>query len=90
MNFEVLYDQDNSYADKLGLKHGFPDDLKEVYGKFGIDLDSFNGNSKWELPIPARFVVDKSKVVRAVDVNIDYTVRPEAFETTEALRGISS
>lgn len=90
LDFEVLFDEDNAYADKLCLKHGFPDDLKGVYGKFGIDLDTFNGNSKWELPIPARFVADNSKIIRAADVNADYTLRPEPAETTEALRGIST
>jgi len=39
LNFDVLYDEDNQYARSLGLVHGFPDDLKEVYGGFGINRD---------------------------------------------------
>ena len=72
----------------MGLKHGFPDDLKEVYGKFGIDLDQFNGNDKWELAIPARFVVSTDGVVRAADFNADYTARPEPADTLQVLQSL--
>lgn len=85
LDFEVLHDADNAYAEKLGLKHGFPDDLKEVYGKFGIDLDQYNGNTKWELGIPARFVVSADGIIRAADFNADYTLRPEPTATVEVL-----
>lgn len=88
LNFEVLCDNDNLYADQLGLKHGFPDDLKEVYGAFGIDLDAFNGNTKWELAIPTRFVVDSNGIIRAVDFNADYSQRPEPTETVKVLQGL--
>ena len=54
LNFDVLYDEDNQYARWLDLVHGFPDDLKQVYGKFGVNLEGANGNSKWELAIPSR------------------------------------
>jgi peroxiredoxin len=88
LDFEILNDDDNAYAAQLGLKHGFPDDLKEVYGKFGINLDEFNGNSKWELAIPARFVVSTDGIIRAADFNADYTLRPEPSATIEALRSL--
>lgn len=86
LNFEVLYDEDNRYAEQLGLKHGFPDDLKSVYGNFGINLDTFNENTRWELPIPARFVVDAGGIIRAADLNADYTKRPEPSATVQVLR----
>ncbi len=89
LNFEVLCDQDNAYADQLGLKHGFADDLKEIYGQFGINLNNFNGNAKWELAIPSRFVVASDGKIVAVDTNADYTVRPEPSETVEVLKSIA-
>ena len=90
LDFEVLNDSDNTYADQLGLKHGFPDDLKEVYGKFGIDLDAFNENTKWELAIPARFVVSTDGRICAADFSADYTTRPEPLDTLEVLRSLRS
>ncbi len=88
LDFEILFDEDNQYAERLGLKHGFPDGLKDVYGKFGIDIERSNGNPKWELPIPARFVVDASGTIRSADFNADYTVRPEPTETLSVLRSL--
>ena len=81
LNFDVLYDEDNQYARSLDLVHGFPDDLKGVYGKFGINLDEANGNTKWELAIPSRFVVDASGVVQNAHVDPNYTARPEPSVT---------
>ena len=89
LNFDVLFDEDNQYARKLDLVHGFPDELKAVYGKFGIDLDAANGNNKWELPIPSRFVVDQSGIVQSVEVDADYTVRPEPTETLALVRSLN-
>lgn len=86
LEFEVLYDENNQFADRLDLKHGFPSNLKEVYGKFGIDVAAANGSSEWELPIPARFVVDQSGIVRSSEFDADYTTRPEPTATLDILR----
>ena len=86
LNFDVLYDEDNQYARTLDLVHGFPDDLKGVYGQFGINLDDANGNTKWELPIPSRFVVDGSGVVKNAHVDTNYTARPEPSVTLDLVK----
>ena len=89
LNFEILHDEDNAYANQIGLKHGFPDDLKSIYGKFGIDLDKHNGNTKWELPIPARFVISSDGIIRSADFNADYTTRPEPEQTVEVVSNLA-
>ena len=88
LDFDVLYDQDNQYAGSLDLVHGFPDDLKEVYRGFGINLDDANGDTKWELPIPSRFVVDSSGVIQNAHVDSNYTARPEPSVTLEHVKSI--
>jgi len=47
-------------------------------------------DDSWTLPIPARFVIDRSGVIRAAQSDPDYTTRPEPSDTVEALRAISS
>ena len=64
--YPVLSEAGNAYARKLGLVHGFPDDLKEIYTAFGIVLPDFNGDDAWELPLATRMVVDQAGVVRSV------------------------
>ena len=83
--FDILSDPGNQVAKQWGLAWDLPKDLQEVYGGFGIDLASSNGDSSWSLPMPARYVVSKDGVIRSAHVNPDYTRRPEPTDTLAAL-----
>ena len=54
----------------------------------GIDLPKNTGRDVWELPMPARLVIDKEGIIRAIDADPDYTKRPEAEATLEVVRGL--
>ena len=73
-------------ARQFGLVFDIPAELKEVYTLMKIDLPRYNGDSSWQLPMPARFVIDPGGVVRHADFDPDYTVRPDPLETLAALR----
>lgn len=73
-------------AGKFGLVWALPDDLREVYRGFGGDLAERNGEAGWTLPMPARYIVDRTMTIRYARVHPDYTRRPEPEETLEALR----
>jgi peroxiredoxin len=73
-------------AEAYGLVFTLPDALREIYLKLGIDLARGNGDGTWRLPIPARFVIDRRGVIRAVDADPDYTRRPEPTQTVEILQ----
>ncbi len=88
LGFDILSDPGNAYAAELGLRFALPADLREVYRGFGIDLPASNGDDSWTLPMPARFVIDRGGVVRAADVDPDYTVRPEPETTLAAVRAL--
>ena len=81
ISFEMLSDPGNAYAARLGLRFQVPDDLKETYLSIGIDLEASSGFSDWTLPVPARIVVDRAGIVRATDIDVDYTHRPEPEKT---------
>jgi peroxiredoxin len=66
-----------------------PDYLRALYGTFPLDLEKFNGEGSWTLPIPARFVIDRQGIIRAAGSDPDYTTRPEPRDTLEALRAIA-
>jgi peroxiredoxin len=66
-----------------------PDDLKGVYQGFGLDLPRNTGHPAWELPMPARFVIDRRGIIRAADVDPDYTVRPEPEATLAIVRSLA-
>jgi len=88
LSFDLLHDAGNEYAHKLGLRFTVPTPVQEIYAQFGIDLPGFNGNDSWTLPLPGRFVIDKGGIVRAIDVDPDYTRRPEPETTIAALKAL--
>ena len=45
-------------AQKFGLVHSLPEDLRKIYLQFGIDLPKHNGDDSWTLPLAARFIID--------------------------------
>jgi peroxiredoxin len=84
--YDMLRDFGNRVSEAYGLVFTLPDDLREIYAKVGgIDLALGNGDGTWRLPVPARFVIDRQGVIRAVDADPDYTRRSEPSETVKIL-----
>jgi len=88
--YEVLRDFGNRVAEAYGLAFTLPDELRELYVKFGIDLAKGNGDGTWRLPIPARFVIDRAGIIQTVDADPDYTRRPEPAQTVEVLKRLAA
>lgn len=84
--FPLLIDAGNALAETFGLKWTLPDDLRQLYLGFGIDLPASNGDESWSLPIPARYVIDTGGIIRWASVSPDHTTRPEVGVTLSALR----
>jgi len=87
--FDMLSDPGNAYAAELGLRFELPPLLREMYLKIGIDLRAANGENSWTLPIPGRIVADNSGIVRATDIDVDYTRRPEPEETLAQVKALT-
>jgi peroxiredoxin len=88
LTFPIVWDEKSKVAQAFGLAFTLPDDLRQVYLGFGNDLALRNGDPSWQLPVPSRFVVDAEGIVRSVQADPDYTYRPEAETTLEALRQV--
>lgn len=89
LEFPVLSDLGNQWAKKLSLPFSLPPDLQEVYRGFGIDLAQSNGDESWELPLPARIVIDRDGIIRRIDADPDYTRRPEPEATLAVLQNLN-
>jgi len=85
LTYSVLTDTGNQVAKQFGLVHSLPNNLRELYTKFGLDLVRFNGDEKWQLPLPGRFILDRQGTVIHRDVHPDYTKRPEPAEIVNIL-----
>jgi peroxiredoxin len=90
LSFDILTDLHLKTAEQFRLVFTLPDYLRELYKSFGNSLDRFHGESEYRLPIPARYVLDKQGIIRAADVNADYTIRPEPSETLRQLRMLTA
>ena len=86
LTFDILTDLHLKTAEKFRLVFTLPDYLRELYKSWGTTLDRFHDEPEYRLPIPARYVIDKQSIVRAADVNADYTIRSEPSETLKQLR----
>jgi len=89
LRLTILHDRDNLVAHAYGLAYDFPADLRGLYGNvFGNDIGAINGSRRWQLPIPARYVINTQGVIISAAVDPDYRDRPEPFETLQALNDI--
>lgn len=86
LSFEVLSDIDNKYAKELGLVFQMPEDLREVYHSFNIDVAKHNGNNDYELPMPATYIVNTNGEIMFDFVPEDYTYRLDPEEVLKALQ----
>src|SRR6201988_3463602 len=90
LSFDILSALHLKVGEQFRLVFTLPDYLRELYKSFGSTLDRFNDEPEYRLPIPARYVIDRSGIIRAADLNADYTIRPEPSDTLRQLRTLSA
>ena len=90
LTFDILTDLHLKVAEQFRLVFVLPDYLRDLYKSFGTALDRFHDEPEYRLPVPARYVINKQGIIRAADVNADYTIRPEPSKTVELLQSLRS
>jgi peroxiredoxin len=99
LQFPVLTDAGNKVAKQFGVAYRVPDYQQEVYGRAFVNLPFVNGDSSWELPIPATYILERNQSVGedARDTQVlyasaspDYTERPEPADILQFLAQLSS
>ena len=69
----------------MNLVCRLPNYLQELYKKFGIDLDTNQGNTDQELPIAATYVVDTNGKITYHFLEEDYKLRADPQDILHAL-----
>jgi peroxiredoxin len=85
LSFPLLVDSGNEIARQFGLAYGISEEQQKLYSSTFVNLPFINGDSGWELPIPATYVVDQQGSILFASVNEDYTARPEPLEILSLL-----
>jgi peroxiredoxin len=78
--FPLLVDAHNQLAREFGLVYQVSDEQQALYRSTFVNLPFTNGDSSWELPIPATFVIDRDGTILFASANEDYMDRPEPME----------
>lgn len=85
LGFEVLSDQNNDFAKKLGIVFQLQDFVLPYYHNLGINLSEFNNNDENLLPVPAVFVVDQDRRIIFKYLDVNYMNRVDVEELIQAL-----
>jgi peroxiredoxin len=88
--FPVLSDAGNQVARQYGLVFQMPAELRKEYLADGVDLETITGDPRWEVPMPATFVIDRDGIIRYAFVSADYTRRAEPSDVIATLRALQS
>ena len=76
-------------ARAFGIAFKLDAETRKQFEGFGIDLEKRSGQSHWELPVPAVFVLDGQGVIQHHYVNPDYRVRIEPSVVLAAARAVA-
>jgi len=85
LEFSVLTDAGLKVASQFGLSYSLPLELKSFMQKAGMDLEQYNGDRSWRLPVPATYVTDHDGIVVSA-VNPDWRERLDPLEIISALQ----
>lgn len=85
LEFEVLTDDNNVLASKIGISFKLQDFIVPVYESIGIDVPKHNGNNENTLPVPAVYVIDQNGVVLSKFIDTNYVNRVDIEELINQL-----
>jgi len=86
VTFPLLSDPGNRTAHSYGLVYRIPEALRAVYEGLGLDIPGRNGDSSFELPVPATYLIDAKGIVRRAFIEPDHTRRGEPAEFVQGLQ----
>jgi peroxiredoxin len=89
LEFEVLSDEGNKTAREYGLVYALSDELRAIYKQGINNLEITNGDTSWELPMAATFVIAQNGTIALAFVDADYTHRLEPVAILDALRRLA-
>jgi peroxiredoxin len=77
LSFPVLSDRENRVAKQFNLVFEMEAGLVDHYISIGRNIAEMNGSEKWEIPVPATYVIDQDGVIQYAFVDLNHRVRAE-------------
>jgi peroxiredoxin len=88
--FPVLSDIDLGYSLSLGLIFWVGAEIQKLYEQAGVELEKYQGNRSYFLPMAAKFIVGHDGLVAARQVNIEFRERMEPETIIATLRELQT
>jgi peroxiredoxin len=88
LGFDVASDVDNGLARRFGILYTFDEASRKLALANNRPIGDVTGTGTWELPMPTAVVIDRSRVVRFVDVHPDWLIRTEAEPILSAVASL--
>jgi peroxiredoxin len=88
--FEVLSDAEGRAGDAYRLHFELSPELRELYTAGGNDLAARNASGKWQLPIPATYVIGTDGRVARAWIDVEYRNRAEPDDILAALAALKA
>jgi peroxiredoxin len=81
LGYPILVDKHGVVAEAFGLRFALSPAVVKIYREvLRNDLEAFNDDRSWTLPMPARYVIGQDGVIAYAEVNPDFTRRPDPSE----------
>lgn len=90
LSFPILTDKNGELAERFGIRWSLQEYVIPIHQGFGVELPRIHGDGQWNLPMPARYVVDADGTVVYAEVNPDYTRRPEPADLFPVLDSLAA
>ena len=72
---QMIFDKDSEIARQFDLMYDLTAEEIAVFKERGVRLDEFNESGKWELPLPATYVIAQDRTVAFQFVDADFRSR---------------
>lgn len=88
LGFTVVSDPSNTLSGALGIVTAPSAAAQEAHTALGFAVKDGNADATPAIPYPTVVVVDADRVVRFVDIHVDYTTRTETEEILHAVDAV--
>ena len=87
LRFPVLSDAGNQVARQFGLVYRLSPEMQAMYESIMTKLPGYNGDTSWELPMAATYVVRPNGIISYARVDADWRQRSEPGDVLSSLSG---
>ena len=89
LTYPVLSDAENAVARQFNLVFEMEPELVAHYESIGRMINEMNASDRWELPVPATYVIDTDGIIRYAYVELSHRVRAEPSEVIAAAAALT-